>query len=112
MDEHTKEKQKQYRLSHKDELKEKRQLYYQANKERRLAYSAQYRIDHPDKCKARLASYYERNLEMLSEKYHEKRKPLAMHKLMIKEFKSLYEPWNGEGCVDLSTSEIYHIEYL
>jgi len=111
MDERTKALQKQYRLTHKAELAEKKKRYYLTHKERINANNNQRRADHLEEYRAMCNRSYHKHSDRINDRMRERRKPMTLHRLMIKEFKSLYEPWNGEGCEDNSTSEIYQIDF-
>ena len=111
MNEHTKAMQKQYRLDHKEELAEKKRAYYQQNKGKIRVYQHKYRSDHHEECNQANLDYYHKNSESINARLRAKRKPITLHKEMLKEFRSKYAPWNegqqqGIYQTDFEESEI------
>ena len=98
MNEHTKAMQKQYRLDHKEDLAEKKRAYYQHNKEKIRTYQHKYRSDHQEECNRTNLDYYHKNSEAINARLRSTRKPVTLHRELLKEFRSKYSPWN-EGHV-------------
>ena len=111
MDEQTRAMQKQYPLTHKAELAEKTKRYYFKNKERINANNSQRRAERLEKYRAIGNASYHNYKDSINERMREKRKPMVLHRSMHETFKSLYEPWNGEGCEDMSTSDFYQMDH-
>ncbi len=107
MNEHTRAMQKQYRIDHKEELKEKKRVYYLKNKEKIKEYEAGKRqIADADERSLKAQTYYEQHADAINAKAREKRRPGILHRAMLKEFRSKYWPWN-EGI----KQGIYQIDF-
>ena len=90
--------QKQYRLDHKEELAEKKRAYYQQNKEKIRDYQHKYRSDHQEACNRTNLDYDHKNSESINARLRANRKPISLHRELLKEFRSKHSPWN-EGHV-------------
>jgi len=115
MNEHTKTKQRQYRLDHKEELAAKKKLYYLANKEHiceyQLAWGAKRTTAEVADKKERDMKHYTEHKETINARLRAKRLPRILHRAMLKEFRSKYAPWNegvqpGIYQIDFEESEI------
>ena len=98
MNEHTKAKQRQYRIDHKEELAAKKKIYYQSKREHIREYQIQYRLEHFEKISIKAQEYYEKNGDAMNARAKARRQPGVLHRALMKEFKSKYCPWN-EGHV-------------
>ena len=98
MSERKKERERQYRIDHKEELATKRKLYYQKKKEHIIEYQKQYRDGHQEKISQRAQEYYQNHREVMDARTRSRTRPGVLHRALLKEFKSKYCPWN-EGHV-------------
>ena len=98
MSERKKERERQYRIDHKEELATKRKLYYQSKQDHIREYQHQYRLEHFEKISLRAQEYYEKNGDAMNARAKARRQPGVMHRALMKEFKSKYFPWH-EGQV-------------
>ena len=94
MSEHKKAREAQYRIDHKEELGEKKKIYYQKNKERISEYQRQYRLDNAEIISLRAQRLYEKNGDAMNARTKASRRPGILHRALMKEFKKKYSPWN------------------
>ena len=109
MNERTRLKQKQYWIDHKEELATKKKLYYQRKKEHILEYQKQYRDEHRDDAQRQeiAQEYYQNHKEAMDARTKARYRPKVLHRLMIKEFKSKYWPWNEDHAVG-----VYQVDFV
>jgi len=96
MNEHTKAKQRQYRIDHKDELAAKKKIYYEKKRDHIVEYQRQYRDEHKDMISLRAQEYYQTHREVMDARTKARTQPKVLHRRMIKEFKSKHLPWNED----------------
>ena len=58
---------KEYGTAHKQELSEKKKVYYIKNKSRIILYTAKWKRDHPELTKLQLQRWYKRRSKLISE---------------------------------------------
>ena len=98
MNEHTKAKQRQYRIDHKEELAAKKKIYYDRKKDHILEYQKQYRDEHQAMISQRAQEFYQTHREVMDARTRARTRPGVLHRALLKEFKSKYCPWD-EGLV-------------
>ena len=75
MNEHTKAKQRQYRIDHKEELAAKKRIYYERKKSHILEYQAQYRNEHQEIISRRAQEYYQNHRESMDARTRARTRP-------------------------------------
>ena len=98
MSERKKERERQYRIDHKEELAAKKRIYYERKKSHILEYQKQYRDEHQEIISRRAQAYYQNHREAMDARTRARTRPGVLHRALLKEFKSKYCPWD-EGHV-------------
>ena len=98
MSERKKERERQYRIDHKEELAAKKKIYYELKKRQILEYQKQYRDGHQEMISRRAQEFYQNHREAMDARTRARTRPGVLHRALLKEFKSNYCPWN-EGHV-------------
>ena len=98
MSERKKERERQYRIDHKEELAAKKRIYYERKKSHILEYQKQYREEHHEIISRRAQEYYQNHREAMDARTRARTRPGVLHRALLREFKSKYCPWD-EGHV-------------